>query len=99
MDHLLLGYHLCDGEGVVMGVHHALGVGRCRVEVLGYLEVVLVGSCEVEDLRARTVVADNVYDLMPLEMACLVSLEGGLEVLLAGDSQMGVEQIDLGVGY
>lgn len=76
-----------------------MGVERCRVEVLEYLEVVPVGSCEVEDLQAPMVVADNVYDLTPLEMACWVSLEGGSEALLAGDSPMGAEQIDLVVGY
>ncbi len=79
MSRLLLGYHLCGGKAVVMGVHHALGVERCRV--------------------APMVVADNVYDLTPLEMACWVSLEGGSEALLAGDSPMGAEQIDLVVGY
>jgi len=99
MDHLLSGYPLYVGEAVVMGVLHALVVEMSRVEDLEYLEVVLVGPYVVEDLQTMTEGADNVYDLPALEMACLASLEGGLEGPLVDDSLMEGVLIDLGVGY
>lgn len=99
MDRLLSGYPLYVVEAVVIEFLHALVVEMCRVEDLEYLEVVLAGPYVVEDLQKMTVGADNVYDLKALEMACLASLETGLEGPLVDDSQMEGVLIDLGVGY